>query len=110
MGIVQAIREYGADGTKYEVPPVYPGNRWQYEALADSGLFRPICYQLGKCQFEADFDRHCSIRERVTENFMAGRSSDKWHEPLGVIDPIRPEEWLLDPAAARNTSGGGGHE
>lgn len=122
IGIVHAIRTYArseyADGDYI----VHPNNEWQFAALADSGLFRPICYQLGKCQFEADFDRYCSIRERV--DFRAthgGTDSSQWHKPFladdnsfsppQVItsDGIDPAEWLLDPAAARNTSGGAGH-
>jgi hypothetical protein len=71
---------------------------------------------LGKCQFEADFDRHCSIREKVTVRATHGSvDSTQWHKPfLGTRwdpdykdDGIKPEEWLLDPGAARMTSGGG---
>lgn len=108
MGIVKAIREYAeSDDT----------GRWQFVALADSGLFRPICYQLGKCQFEADFDRYCSIRNRVDEFAENGVPSSEWDDAgtydgdneFGGLRAIFPEEWLLDPAAARNTSGGAGH-
>lgn len=102
-------------------------DRWQYEAIAD--LLKPVCYQVGKCVFEADFDRKCSIRSRVQANAEIGRSSDRWHlsyddpsSKLGdddydedrgrVLRPdessrpvfvgaISPAEWLADPNAAR---------
>ena len=82
--------------------------------LAD--LFRPVCYQIGKCAFGADFDRHCDIRERVqvrAEN--GGADSTQWHKPFlhhtydhvtglprGAESPgIAPYEWLGNPNAAR---------
>jgi flavin-dependent thymidylate synthase len=104
MSIVDAIRKYG-EGTEDE---------WQFTALAESELFRPVCYQLGHCPFNADFDRDCTIRPRVELNAKAGRSSVDWHRrgyasAVGEIEAIHPAEWMLDPAAARNTSGGGGH-
>lgn len=84
-------------------------DRWQYEAI--SNLFRPVCYATGKCEFMAEFDRACSIRDRVQANHAAGRPSYEWEKPLvGPIDsdgigvkamPIQPAEWLLDPGAAR---------
>lgn len=78
--------------------------RWQYAAIAD--MFRPVCYQTGKCEFKANFDRKCSIRERVDAFAEHGVPPERWgynNEPVdGVwIDRIRPVEWLLDPGAAR---------
>lgn len=76
--IVQAIRGHhvrglaGLDG-------------WQWKLIADSAVFKPVCYQLGHCPFTADFDRGCTIRDRV----QAG----EW----GKIDDT---EWLADPTAA----------
>ena len=101
--------------------PAGSPHRWQYEALADSGLFRPVCYQLGHCPFQASFDRACTIRERVVYFSKRGVPSDKWHEeyrespnwrdplPWGkggeeeidIIPAINPAEWMLDPSAAR---------
>lgn len=100
-------------------------DEWQFKALAQSALFRPVCYQIGHCPFEASFDRACAIRERVQAFSSRGVPSDKWHErytettrfshgdPLpwadaeergvSVIPPINPAEWLLDPSAARVT-------
>jgi len=65
-------------------------------AIADSNLFRPACYQLGHCPFEASFDRACTIRDRVEKLAAQGVPSDLWTE-YG----INPAEWLLDPSAAR---------
>jgi flavin-dependent thymidylate synthase len=103
MGIVNAIRHYGSDHLDHS------GDDWQFEAIADSGMFRPICYQLGKCMFEADFDRSCTIRSRVDKLGSLQVPSAHWHE-VGGEDRIAPEEWLADPGAARKTSGGGGHD
>lgn len=101
---------------------------WQWNAIAD--LLQPICYQTGKCEFKADFDRKCSIRSRVDANAEIGRSSTEWSEPWAApeyqemvekkghpgiegvarekdtgrvtfLGPIQPREWLADPAAAR---------
>lgn len=86
---------------------------WQYNAIAD--IFRPVCYLTGKCEFMAEFDRACSIRDRVEANHRIGRPSSEWvethppevplNEQVGPVDlgipAIRPEEWLLDPTAAR---------
>lgn len=79
--------------------------KWQQQELA--GLFRPVCYLTGKCEFKASFDRSCTIRERVDANHKAGRESATWDKPhknaagQHLIEPIFPAEWLSDPAAAR---------
>jgi flavin-dependent thymidylate synthase len=72
---------------------------WQYEAIAK--LFRPICYQTGRCEFKATADRSCTIRNRVDANAAAGRPSSEWHEPSGPIQAIRFSEWMMDSTAAR---------
>lgn len=79
-------------------------DRWQYETIAN--IFRPVCYLTGKCEFKADFDRKCSIRDRVDAYAAAGTPSEHWHKgvnpPWGEgIKPIFPAEWLLNPGAAR---------
>lgn len=89
MEIVKAINDYATD------PSVQSQNQWQFAELAHSSLFRPVCYAMGKCPFKATFDRSCTIRDRAD---------------AGKFDEIRNEEWLADPAAARLTSGGGGHD
>lgn len=58
---------------------------WQWKIITESA-FRPVCYRLGHCPFQATFDRDCKIRSRVT----AGR-----------FEEINISEWLLDPSAAR---------
>lgn len=90
--MVAAIRKY-SDGNQ--------DNDWQYRAIADSNFFRPICYQLNRCPMKAEFDRACTIRDRVDQFELAGIPSDKWHETWEVVKPINPAEWLLDPTAAR---------
>lgn len=57
---------------------------WQYEFIADSDLFRPVCFAVGRCPFQADFDRGCTIRERMD---------------TGRQDEVRDEEWMNDPTA-----------
>ncbi len=90
-GIVSAIRNFQltemTDGARREMLDMgWTDPSWQFEAIADSMLFRPVCYQLGKCPFKATFDRACSIRDRVDRRL--------W-------DKIRNEEWLLNPESAR---------
>jgi flavin-dependent thymidylate synthase len=119
--IAEAVRGYdiNPDADRYD-----DNSRWQYEALAE--LFRPICYATGKCEFKADFDRACSIRNRVQANADLNRPSSYWDSewdevednpvvagvgPQSVvrdernrpvfIGAIKPAEWLLDPGAAR---------
>lgn len=104
--------------------PLPFGNSWQYQEL--SKLFQPVCYTTGKCEFKADFDRKCNIRNRVDANHQIGRPSSQWSKehdevtgsPLVVgagpqsvvreergtpmfIGAIQPAEWLLNPGAAR---------
>lgn len=94
-------------------------HRWQFELLADSGIFRPVCYQTGHCMFQASADRGCTIRERVEfRRKHGGTDSSQWHKPfLATVwseqdntyrtvtsEGINPNEWLLNPAAARKTS------
>lgn len=81
-------------------------DRWQFEALAQ--IFKPVCYLTGKCEFMADFDRACSIRDRVQANHAIGRPSNEWDTKVDgsaghteFIGDIQPAEWLLDPGAAR---------
>lgn len=115
LAIIQAFSEYcscpAEDGVKAH--PWGTCDGWQFKAIA--GIFRPVCYLTGKCEFKADFDRACSIRDRVEANHRIGRESAHWHEPVMMewgepvkqgeepisIPAIRPEEWLFDPAAAR---------
>jgi flavin-dependent thymidylate synthase len=104
--IVEAIRSgvvaYGT-ATGSETRNVYMADE-----LAE--MFRPVCYATGKCEFNAEFDRACNIRERVTEFHKNGIPSSEWHSGhnfpagqamAGPLMPIKPGEWLLDHTAAR---------
>lgn len=108
--MVQQIRIYNVVNPK----SARDHHAWQFEALASSGLFRPVCYQLGHCPFTASFDRACSIRDRVQAFAKHGVSSDKWEQNLPQrtetedgytyevkVPAINPAEWLLRPDAAR---------
>lgn len=108
------------DGTVY----IDQSSQWQFDALAK--LFRPVCYQIGKCPMKASFDRACSIRNRVDANAEINRPSTTWDAEYDAVDPleiavgvgpksvvrgpsgqpefigaIKPAEWLFDPGAAR---------
>jgi flavin-dependent thymidylate synthase len=96
--IRKAINEYQPPVTipKLKEPPTYgqmkdqstlvpaDKNRWQFRLIANSGIFRPVCFSMGRCPFQADFDRGCTIRQRAD---------------AGEFDKIRTEEWLADPTA-----------
>lgn len=58
---------------------------WQFKYIADSPMFRPICFATGKCMFKAEMDRGCTIRERVE---------------AGKFEDINDAEWATDPTAA----------
>lgn len=72
-----------------------------YMANELTSIFKPVCFQTGKCEFKADFDRACKIRERVDAYASAGVGSGLWEEGTANIPPIKPGEWLLDHTAAR---------
>jgi flavin-dependent thymidylate synthase len=112
--VAKAIRERGTIGTTRAVPnPSPPADGWQFETIAD--LLRPVCYAEGRCGFMAQFDRGCTIRERVNANATINRPSSEWGTDMWVGDPdvvtedgppylikaIKPAEWLTDPGAAR---------
>jgi flavin-dependent thymidylate synthase len=60
------------------------GSGWQFEYIAASPLFRPVCFAMGRCPFTAEFDRGCTIRGRVDEE---------------RFDQIEVREWMADPTA-----------
>lgn len=72
-GMIRAIMNYGPDG-----------DRWQQDAIA--GLFKPVCYQTGRCEFRAATDRYCSIRSRVELHHSLGEPPETWTD----IDPREP--------------------
>jgi flavin-dependent thymidylate synthase len=125
---VKVSVHYDDDGKPVESTPkelIEQDSAWQYDVLAS--ILQPICYQTGKCEFMANFDRKCSIRSRVQANHEVeaqGRSPENWSKtwlgmPVGecgpkeegvvrnvdgtvrVVDGIDPREWLMDPKAAR---------
>lgn len=80
----QALREYRPPTISHQ--STYVSHfKWQFEYIAESPIFQPICFSTGKCMFKAQMDRGCSIRERVEE---------------GRFDLIEIAEWLADPTAA----------
>jgi len=101
--IVNAIRNYD----QAVIFPLDKADEWQYQALAESALFRPVCYQQGKCPFKASFDRDCKIRGRVDKFAEAGVPSSQWHDDSWMtasennLEAINPAEWALNPDAAR---------
>ncbi len=83
----QAIREYDQGSYHVKGHPkdeIRVGSNWQFEYIANSNMFKPICFQKGSCMFMSDMDRGCTIRERVER---------------GAFDEIEVREWLLDPTA-----------
>lgn len=99
--IAKAISEYEV---LHRGRVVSEDHHWQYKELASA--FRPVCYEMGRCPFKADFDRDCSIRDRVDANAAIGRPSSQWNERLGLegqddIPAISSTEWMLNPEAAR---------
>ena len=110
--IKQAIVDYGKTQSyvRKQVEDSLPSfntdvsSRWQFEEL--SKVFKPICYQRGSCQFNADVDRACSIKGRVEQFAQLGIPSTQWEHPQDYplsegMDAISPDEWMLDPSAAR---------
>jgi flavin-dependent thymidylate synthase len=81
IGIVNAIHKaYHLDGKFIDAP----SDGWQWQLIAESGVFKPVCFQVGHCPFNASFDRGCTIRGRVEE---------------GKFDEIQPTEYMADPTA-----------
>lgn len=108
--IKEAIVEYGktqryAKNKFAAISGDLDSSAWQFEEL--SKIFKPICYQKGSCQFNADVDRACSIKGRVEKNALIARPSQLWNSPLvngdgtHAVDAILDEEWMMDPSAAR---------
>lgn len=78
--IIEAIRNYPYKEMANAHSPVGFYDNWQFEIIANSMLFRPVCYQIGRCPFQASFDRKCSIRERVEAFHSRGVSSVRWDQ------------------------------
>ncbi len=80
----QAIYAHGERYFSADDPSKTSNSNWQFRTLAGSSIFQPVCFSLGRCPFNADFDRGCTIRERVER---------------GEFDLIEEAEWLADPKA-----------
>lgn len=72
--MIRAILYYGPES-----------QRWQQKAIAD--IFKPICYQTGKCEFMGSADRFCVIRDRVQAHHEAGEQPETWTDihPLEAL-------------------------
>lgn len=96
---------YAHDG----IPTQWDSAQWQFDKLSE--VFKPICYQRGSCQFNADVDRACSIKGRVEGFANLGIPSTEWGGGDGTemfvsaegntVNYISDDEWMLDPGAAR---------
>ncbi len=80
---------------------VVRSSSWQYEALMAE--IKPIEFRIGGPAFGANFDRPSRIGERVRAFHSKGVPSSEWTtgSEKWNIPAIHPEEWLLDPKAAR---------
>lgn len=74
-GMVNAILNYA---------PCPPSEAWQLRAIVS--LFKPVCFRTGKCEFMAETDRWCRIRDRVEAHHAAGEPPSEWSD----IDPLEP--------------------
>lgn len=87
IGIVKEIAEHQLHVATFDVDTQEAGalgTNWQWGLIASSGVFKPVCFQLGHCPFNASFDRGCTIKPRVER---------------GEFDEIKPEEYMSDPTA-----------
>jgi thymidylate synthase ThyX len=112
--IVEAIAGYPMSvpgGVHYRKPEDNPDDRspwltnsaWQFDAL--SKVFKPICYNTGKCEFMSSADRACVIRDRVNSFASLGIPSYQWGRDHDYgdeyVSAIHDEEWMNNHAAAR---------
>jgi flavin-dependent thymidylate synthase len=65
---------------------------WQQREIVK--LFKPVCYNTGKCEFMASTDRWCVIRDRVQAHHDNGDAPETWTD-------INPREPLHVEAARR---------
>lgn len=79
-GILSAIRWYARQ------TPGASANLWQYEAILT--LFKPVCYQTGRCEFRGENDRYCVIRERVEAHHSRGEGPELWSD-ISPYEPIQ---------------------
>lgn len=84
-GMVQAILGY---------KPCPANERWQLHAIVS--LFKPVCYMTGRCEFRAETDRWCSIRDRVETHYANGEAPDTWSD-INPLEPLREGAARLSP-------------
>lgn len=96
-GFLRYVR-YNSDRTRVEIEI---SSAWQWKALAQE--IKPIEFKIGGPAFGANFDRPSRIGERVAAFHKCGVPSSEWTKGSleHGIPPINPEEWLMDPRAAR---------
>lgn len=101
IGQFVRIVRYNSDSSMMEVEI---SSEWQWNALARE--IKPIEFKIGGPAFGANFDRPSRIGERVRAFHKCGVPSSEWTKGSKEhnIPPIDPEEWLLDPQAARLAS------
>lgn len=87
-GFITAILAYGP-----------PSDSWQQNAIAS--LFRPVCYNTGKCEFMGEADRFCPIRERVQHHHERGEGPDQWHD-IHPLEALRYGAARVSPDVAGN--------
>jgi flavin-dependent thymidylate synthase len=75
--IADAILNYGPER-----------NRWQQQLIVK--MFRPVCYQTGKCEFMGEADRWCVIRDRVEAHHKNGDRPETWID-INPLEPLHPE-------------------
>lgn len=111
--IAKVLRGYESPETVEQYELANGTDGWQFQLIAEK--IRPACYQAGKCVFKAEFDRSCSIRDRVDAFERAGVPSVDWHRGYAGtglfsmddgtdaegIPAIQDWEWAADPSAAR---------
>jgi flavin-dependent thymidylate synthase len=86
--MIRAILDYG---------PVH--ERWQQREIIK--LFKPICYQTGRCGFHAESDRFCAIRSRVDVHTANGDNPTTWVD-IDPLEPLREGAARLSPAMAEH--------
>lgn len=121
--IMRALTEFGEDQTYMSAvgseDAVYGENvgetyfrssAWQFDELVK--IFKPICYQTGKCEFNSSADRFCAIKERVNGFADLGVPSIEWGTDMHVKRPVNggddywihgidDSEWMDNHASAR---------
>jgi len=97
--IMKALKEFGRT-QNYRKPEDNPdedprwqhNSSWQFDELVN--IFKPICYQTGKCEFMSSADRHCSIRDQVNGFAELGIPSAAWGSDMQVKSYGEQDRWI----------------